>query len=160
LARIPNAGKAKNTMIRKIIVNLLVAFFIFPTFIFIKDLIIIDVEYYPYDLDRNSLVDYLYVFWNHYFDFLIPIMLSLLILLPFQLIKDGQYRRGTRYSFARKWIILMSLFSGAILLWGSFSNIWVDPWWKNLYYLLFVALFGLSVNGLLYLFIDRRIEKY
>jgi hypothetical protein len=147
-------------MIRKIIVNLLVAFFIFPTFIFIKDLIIIDVEYYPYDLDRNSLVDYLYVFWNHYFDFLIPIMLSLLILLPFQLIKDGQYRRGTRYSFARKWIILMSLLSGAILLWGSFSNIWVDPWWKNLYYLLFVALFGLSVNGLLYLFIDRRIEKY
>ena len=114
-------------------------------------------EYYDVQVDTfGELLMNIYGGANY---FLGAVLGGLIILLPFQLIKNGYYRSGKHLSFTKKWMILSSIFLGLIILFGTFSNIWWIPYWKNIYYILFSLGFGLIIAGLLYLCVDRYVER-
>lgn len=122
---------------------------------FIKDLIIIDREHYPYDLGNANILDYASIYVKKYIDPITSIIFLLVVLLPIELLKDYKLKKGVKYSFTVKWFISIVVIMIPILLWGLFTNIWVVPWWKNLYYVVFSILFGLGITSILHLFVDR-----
>lgn len=61
-------------------------------------------------------------------------------------------------SFVQKWLGITVLILGTVLLFGTFNNIWMFPWWHNLIYTVFSFGFGLICNTVLYLGVDRYVE--
>ncbi|MCL7986757.1 hypothetical protein M8998_02265 [Sphingobacterium sp. lm-10] len=82
-----------------------------------------------------------------------------MILLPFQWLKDKKSKDGDALPFFHKWLWMVGLICTMIILWGSFSNIWIVPWWENFIYLFFAAVFGLVLTTFLYVTVDRYVEK-
>ena len=92
--------------------------------------------------------------------FLIISSLSLLfIFLPFQLIKDYYFKKNVSLSFLKKTGILTIIVSLVIIVFGLFSNIWQITWYENFWYLVYAFGFALIFTALLYLMIDRYVEK-
>ncbi|MCL7986760.1 hypothetical protein M8998_02280 [Sphingobacterium sp. lm-10] len=82
-----------------------------------------------------------------------------MILLPFQLVKDHYTGMGKSLSFGKKVFALSLLISILICLFGSFSNIWTIPWYYNFIYIVYAFGFGLLFTTLLYVMVDRYVEK-
>ena len=150
-------------MKRKVLINTLVSLLI-PFFFMIRWLPniyagIIHGEYRYYDYRVNSfweLLSYVYGGWTYPIGAIVG---GLVILLPFQLIKDGSEEKGTPLSFIKKWWILSGIVLGWVLAFGSISNIWTTPWWHNFIYPVFALIFGFVFNTLLYFGIDRYVEE-
>lgn len=145
-------------MTRKILVNILLSFITLPLFFFAKDLIIIDPKYYRHELDRTSFMDYFIVFFNHYIDPLIAFLFLILILLPFQLIKDWSYTKGVRLPLLIKCLIfaIIFMFYYALLARGYMSYIMSSSpmeYWGP------VIGFGIFYPVVLYFLVDRYVEK-
>src|SRR5690606_3121954 len=110
---------------------------------------------YEYDDFRVQnfweLIDYVYGGWNYLLGAVIG---GVMILFPFQVLKDSRYKKGRSLSFKGKWMILSGIVLGWILILGTFSNIWAIPWWYNLVYPIFALVVGLVFNTILYFWID------
>ncbi len=148
-------------MYRKIIVNGLAAFLIFPvisSFRYWKN--IAEGNYRYYDSYIHSFSEYIYVVVLRPMVYpLIPMFFLLTVLLPFQLIKDHYYKIGKRLPYYKK-ILLFSFIVGCLIMfWGLFSNIWIFPYYQNLIYIVYAFGFGIIFSTLLYLLIDRYVEK-
>ena len=115
--------------IRKIVINILLAFIAIPLLFFIKDLVVIKKEYYPPELDRGSISDFVFILFKKYINSTMPLLFLLLIFLTFQLIKDYYYKKGKVFCFLYKVGILRGIVASIILFFGSFNNIWVSIWW-------------------------------
>lgn len=151
-------------MIRKIVVNLIAGFVIFPMIIFFKDLALIKELWYfgyGYSYDRNVLYDYVRIFINEYMIedvfFLGSIFFTLLILVPFQLVKNYYYNRnGKGLRFLKKSLILWGLLSVV------FAFLFRPPMTEVQERIeLFVSLLSIAsfFTLLLYFTIDRFVEK-
>lgn len=144
-------------MYRKIIGNIIAAF-LSPIYLYIRWLpnlfdAIVYKKYTYYDFQISSLKELIIDIYN---DYLIIFLLALIIVfIPFQLIKDYFYSQKQRLSFLQKSLFLTAQVVLIIIIWGLFSNVFVLPWYKNLFYLVFAFGFGFIFSGLLYLFIDR-----
>lgn len=151
-----------NIQLYKIILNLIVGIFI-PIVLKIRWLpnlfeAVFYGKYNYYDFQINSLGEFLkevYVrgFWLEY------VLGIILILLPFQLIKDNFHRKNKSLRFFRKVQILFGILIGWIIVLGTFSNIWIIPWWYNFVYLVYAVIFSLIFTSLLYFLVDRYAEK-
>ncbi len=148
-------------MYRKIIVNGLVAFVVFPVIISFRYWQnIIEGNYKYYDSYIDSFSEYVYIAVLRPMAYpLVPIFFLLLVLLPFQLIKDHYYKIGKTLPYYKK-ILLFSLIVGSLIIfWGLFSNIWVYPYYHNLIYLVYAFGSGVIYGSLLYFLVDRYVEK-
>ncbi|MDM1551655.1 hypothetical protein [Empedobacter falsenii] len=146
-------------MILKIVVNLSVAFILFPLLLISKDLEnILKGNYQYYDSYYNSLNEYLYVLLHaQVYPFSSFLFLSF-ILIPFQLIKDYYYKKRKTLIFLKKVVCFFLILIVFTLILGTFSNIWLVPWWHNLIYIFYSFLVALLFTTILYLLIDRWTE--
>lgn len=151
-------------MVRIIIVNLLVAFAIFPLIIFLKDLVFIkDLRYfvYNYGYDKDNFYDYVRLFVDEYIFreimFLSSIFLIILILLPFQFIKSYYYNKnGNGLKLWKKCL----MFFGMITF--VFAFLFRPPMTEmQERIVLFGSLFAIAIvfTLLLYLTVDRYVER-
>lgn len=114
--------------------------------------------YHYYDFQIKSLNEFLYHVYGTLY--LAEYAFSvIMVLLPFQLIKDYFFKKKNKLSFFGKWGILAGIMVSWILILGTFSNIWWTPWYYNFIYLAFSLGFGLVFTTLLYFMVDRYVEK-
>jgi len=146
---------------RKILVNLLAAFVVFPIFMSTKYWKnILTGHYRYYDAYYEKLTDYIYVTVIHAMGYpVMPIFVLFCVFLPFQLTKDYYSEQKKKLSIYKKILILSTLTVGLIILFGSFSNVWVVPLYRNLLYLVYSLVFGGFFAGLFYILIDRYEER-
>lgn len=149
-------------MKRKIIGNILVSLLIpilfsvrwFPAIY--KGIFYGEYEYYDFQVNTfGELLGYIYGGVGYFFG---AILGYIAIILPFQIIKESRYNKGKVNSFKFKWVIISLIVLLWILIFGTFSNIWMVPWWHNLIYIGFSFGFGLICNTVLYLGVDRYVE--
>ncbi|RKE55990.1 hypothetical protein [Sphingobacterium detergens] len=146
---------------RKIAGNLLVAM-LAPIFFKIGWIpVVFDAVFYNKYKYYDFQIDSLGVFLKHVYleTFIYEYLFAIIIIfLPFQLIKDYLDRKSS-VSFFRKMMLLSCIVAVAILLVGTFSNIWWIPWYENFKYLVFSLGFGVLFSSILDVVIDRHIEK-
>ncbi len=154
--------RIKNMNFNKIIANL-TAGLLMPVILNIRWLpnvydAVFNGVYRYYDFQIKSFGEFLYHVYGS--SYLIEYALStILVLVPFQLIKDYFFKRKGKLSFLNKWGILTGIMVSWILICGSFSNIWWVPWYHNFIYLAFSVGFGLVFTTPLYFLVDRYTEK-
>lgn len=146
---------------RKIVVNLIASFILFPVFLSVKYWgNILSGSYRYYDSNYESLWEYIYVIILHPLAYpLVPFLTFLFILIPFQLVKDYYLKKNAPLSFLKKFVILTIIVSLVIIVFGLFSNIWSIKWYENFLYLAYAFGFAIVFTPLLYLMIDRHVEK-
>lgn len=114
-------------------------------------------KYEYYDSHVTTLRQFLSLVYHASY---IEVFLSLFfIFLPFELIKHYRYEKNYDLSFLKKIGILSGIVVLLILAFGSFSNIWVIPWYKNFVYLIFAICFGLFFGTILHFMVDRYQKK-
>lgn len=142
---------------RKVLSNILVSFFIFPLLMQLKYWMgssihrIENHDTFTEIMATKSFSASIY--------FILSFGILMLVFLPFQLIKDHYLKNGKKMWFIKKALLLASLLSIVIILFGSFSNIWQTPWYENLVYLAFALGFGVFFALLLYFLTDRHEER-
>ena len=142
-------------LIRKIIFNAIIGFLVFPLLLQIKRWGDFDVNL----IEQYGSIKAIVLAFFIAFYFLNSTVFSIFILLPFQLIKDYYVTKGKKLSFLRKILWFSALVFALICVFGSFSNIWWVPWYKNMIYIAYALLLGLICTTLLYFMIDQYIEK-
>lgn len=143
--------------LRKLIVNFLFGFLIIPFFLEIK---------YWTDFNINIFTHYDSV-WQFLKDefllnpiyYIISFVVFCIILVPFQLIKDFYFKRGRPLSFLNKIFVSSLQVILLIIVFGTFSNIWQIPFYKNFIYLIYAFIFGSFCTTFLYFTIDRFYES-
>lgn len=140
-------------IIRKILVNIIVALIGFPLFLSIKYWPnIIKGQYQYYDGYYDSLYDYIYVVALHPMAYpLAPILFLVFFSLPFQLLKDYCLKKGKTFSFIQKIAALSVVIACIFLLYGGFMRFW--------FVIGYAFCFGLYFTTLLYFLIDRYEEQ-
>ncbi|MFD2561029.1 hypothetical protein ACFSS7_19100, partial [Elizabethkingia anophelis] len=107
-----------------------------------------------------SLKEYLNVTLLKWDNLLLPAFSLIFILIPFQLIKDYKYNVNKKLSFISKVLLLFSILSLLILIFGFFIHkIWDNPW-DILKYLIFALILSLLLTSFLYFTIDRYVERW
>lgn len=144
-------------LIRKIGFNIIVGSFVFPMILKIQQWFSPGVD--SIKQDGAGLRAILIAIFGDPFYFLNAIGFSILILLPFQLIKDYHYTKGKGLQFPQKVLYFSMLILLLIGLFGSFSNIWWVPWYKNIGYVVYALGLGLVCTTILHFTIDRYTEK-
>lgn len=133
-------------MLRKIFVNCIIAFILFPILIFIRDLLVLPVEW------KNNISIPKFLSFLH--DTAYPytsIAFLLIILLPFQLIKNYFAKKGKHLSLLSRVGIFSVLFILVIfILWGR------DVVSVVLFYYLLISV---VIATLLYIFVDKYEER-
>ncbi|OPB91076.1 hypothetical protein BAZ10_15050 [Elizabethkingia occulta] len=143
---------------RKILWNIIAALVLFPIVGIGRHWVNIITGNYEYYNIHYTLREYLRLLLHGQVYF--SIFWLMIVLLPFQLIKDYRLRINKKLSFLYKILIFAAIVSLIVLIAGSFFvNLWATPWWNNFLYL--VVAIGLSVifTPFLYLTIDRHVEK-
>lgn len=142
---------------RKITINIFIAFVVFPFVMRIKYWI--DFQINPME-QYNSLYKILiYEFVGKQLYYILSFSFLLLALLPYQLIKDNRLRKGKKDSILHKGLIFTGILCALVVLLGSFSNIWMIPWYKNFLYILFMLFPGFFFAGMLYFLVDKHEER-
>jgi len=149
-------------MIRKILGNLIIGLLspIFLKIVWLPEVYnaLFKNEYKYYSFRIETLSEFLYhIYGENYI--LIYLLNLIVILLPFQLIKDYYFKMDKLIVFSKKVVIFFILFSSIVILFGCFSNIWFIPIWKNIYYILFGLFYSFIFSSLLYIVIDRYLER-
>src|SRR5690606_36585679 len=117
---------------RKITFNILVAFFVFPLVMRIKYWIDFGINpVKKYESIRDLIAN---EFFHNSLYIIMAFSFLILILLPYQLIKDVSLKKGKKLTYIKKTMIFTGLIGIPILLLGAFSNIWWIPWYKNFLY--------------------------
>ncbi|SIS80106.1 hypothetical protein [Belliella pelovolcani] len=111
-------------MIRRIIVNLLLAYTFVPCSFVLNKWIRIDGEF-------GEIMD---VFEPFYFQF--ASFYLILVLLPFNIVIKSK-NKYLKFVIWKKILILIILQLSIICFTGLFSNIWAHPIWKNLWFIVF-----------------------
>lgn len=109
------------TWSRKILWNFILAFVIIPLlsyYQYIYNAFIGNYEYY--DSDIKSFKEYLNVTLWRWDNLLISIISLIFVLIPFQLIKDYRYSINKKLSFISKLVLLFSILSILIIVFGFF----------------------------------------
>ncbi|HAY3552122.1 hypothetical protein KRE47_08730 [Elizabethkingia meningoseptica] len=143
---------------RKILWNIIAAFVLFPIVGIGRHWVNIITGNYEYYNIHYTLREYLglLLYGQVYFS----IFWLLIVLFPFQLIKDYRYRIGKRLSFLYKVLVFAGIISSVILIAGSFFvNIWGTPWWDNLLYIIVAIGISIIFTPFLYLTIDKSVER-
>ncbi|WP_293944785.1 MULTISPECIES: hypothetical protein [unclassified Sphingobacterium] len=143
-------------MIRKITANLIVAFVIIPFILTAGSWAnIISGNYRIEDAYYNSLSEYIGVILHETAFPIFSILYLLLILLPYQLIKDRYYiKNGHGMSFWKKLLILTAMIA---LLWLLIFQYPISDWYiKFLSYVIGIAV---SVSTILYFSVDCYSEN-
>ena len=133
-------------MSRKIIVNIIIAFILFPLLLLLREPLTQSVEWNKIG-DISMVQPFLHDIGYPY----ISIAFLLIILLPFQLIKNYFYKRGKPLNLLTKLVIFTALFLLVIFtLWGGdvVSIIWI--------YYLFISVI---ITVLSQIFVDRHVQR-
>ncbi len=115
-------------------------------------------EYIYYDFEIKSFSEFFYYVYGE--DYLIIYLLSLLLfLMPFQLLKDYYYNKGYKLSYTKKVFLLMLIIICCISIFGTFSNIWMFPYWHNIIYIIFSFFLSIILTTITYYFIDIKLRN-
>ncbi len=140
-------------MFKKILVNLGVAAIV-PTLVDIKpfyELVLHE------DMSSEDFWNYVQVYILPGFFFMFTIQI-LLILLPFQVIKDYYKYTDRAFSFKNKWILLTincTIVFGGFLLMGG-----IPPFQLALYFLLVIGIYSLVMTAILHFTADRYSGRF
>ena len=114
-------------------------------------------RYTYYDFQITSLREFLCLVYCHSF-LSISLLALIIFFIPFQITKDYYVKKGRTMSFFEKVGFLSLLMAMVIIIFGSFSNIWIIPWYKNLLYIFFALGFGIFFATLLFFLVDKHEE--
>lgn len=134
---------------KRIIVNILLAFLILPLTIYGR-------HYYYFEIVGHSssysgpFKEYARMIATSVL-LVAPILFLLLVLLPYNLIIMHK-----NLSYIQKVLVFILIMVIDLCLIGSFSNIWVAPYWKNIYYLIFFIVYGFLFVSIIHLFVDQK----
>jgi len=147
-------------MLRKIIVNMLLAFVFMPLFSLLLSLYVSKNGYFVeggkitiQEIFKRTIQD----FSN---SFVIGIFLLFIVLLPYQIIIDYFYAKEKKLSITKKFLVfcgLMIFFIGVGM--STLYGFFLTPVWHNLTWLLVVVISSIVFVLLHYLAIDRYVEK-
>jgi len=147
-------------MRRKILINLIVAFIFFP-------IIMIAIKYgdnivkgdYQYqDELYPNLKEYILGLLYRLVYPIISVFFLLFVLIPFQIIKDYIRNKNRVISIFGKALIFFGIVLCFFIIVGSFTNIWLSPWWENYVYLLAATVLSVVFTPILYFMIDKYVE--
>ncbi|PZX46869.1 hypothetical protein [Algoriphagus chordae] len=145
-------------MKRKIIVNLLMAFVLFPilkNFRMFFDVVILGNEM-PYHLAMSYWV-YMKIHIAENFLFL-PMAYLILVLIPYNMILIRN-PIDSQLLYRKVWVKILVLTGNHLLLiclLGTFANIWAVPYWQNVYYVGFALLYSIIPASIIHFAVDRR----
>lgn len=91
---------------------------------------------------------------------LIEVLFLILILIPFQLLKNHRFKRGYKMGFLKRWLILTLIFLIVIFIFAVFTyGAIAIPWWRNYIYIVLSIIIALVFSTFLYFTVDRYVEK-
>ena len=139
-------------MKKRIAVNLFLAFGIIPFVKLTADYIRI-VLFHDYSSFSGTFMEYETINAPILF-FQAPIIVLIVILLPYNLIILSLGKRHV-LSLPQKTGIMMGVMVLALIMIGSFSNVWFYPYVKNLLYLVWFFFFALIFTYLIHVVADK-----
>ncbi|TDO21298.1 hypothetical protein [Pedobacter duraquae] len=144
-------------MKRRIIVNIILSFILFPILFSIKDYYLIEILH-----DQT----YFYgTFWEYVGATLLsrfiagPIIWLLFVMLPYNLIITKKAKKSS-LKFYQKVLFFELILTLLWCLIGTFINLWANPYWKNLEMLLYFFPLSILFAGLVHLFVDRKEARH
>jgi hypothetical protein len=144
-------GKLPLIAMKRVVVNLLLAFVCIPAFILVRDFIQLDL------LDDHSayagtFIEYLRISINEVF-FIAPTLF--LVLLPYNLI----ILKVKNLTFIKKVLLFELIMIVDICLISTYTNVLFYPYWENVYYLIYFFFYGLIFGGIIHVFVDKKIAS-
>lgn len=143
-------------MTRRILVNLFIAFVLLSFLKFSWDFITI-IILKDYSAFSGTFLEYQkMIAVTAYIQ--VPILFLITVLLPYQIIIN-RLSRTKNLKLIHK-ILLFELV--LVIFWcllGTFLNVWLTPYWKNLYYPIIFLLIAVPSAFLLHWLVDTKVEK-
>lgn len=133
----------------RIIINLILAFILLPIIKLIHDYISIEINK-NYSQFSGSFLEYEKIIALTVF-VIIPIIFLIFVLLPYNIIILKK-----KLALLNKVILFFAIVIINFCLLGTFMNIWVYPYWRNLNYLFYLIPYSFLFAGLIHLSVDTK----
>jgi len=136
-------------MTRRLLINLALAYILFSLIILIKDYILIEV------LHDNSFYSgsfLQYIKGNVSMRLITPTVFAVLVLLPYNII----ILRAGKLSLFAKILIFESILILMFCLAGTFTNVWLEPYWINLKFILYFIPISIVFASIIHITIDKK----
>lgn len=136
---------------KRFIINILLAIIVFPTIFLVRDYIKLDIMN-----DHSAYVGTFKESLKHsapvYFGIGSTLFL-ILVLLPYNLI----VLRFKNISFFRKILLFEAIMIVDICLISTYTNLLFYPYWKNIYYLIYLMAYAFIFGGLIHILVDKKV---
>jgi len=142
-------------MKRRVFTNLLLAFIIIPLLVNARD------YYFIAILNDNSFFSG--DFWVYFRlewilkDLALPLFWLIFILLPYNIILPNKQKKQ-QLPFYKKVLLFELVLAVVWCLLGTFMNVWISPYWKNLLILLIFLPLSFIFSGFIHFFVDRKYD--
>jgi hypothetical protein len=139
-------------MNKRTIVNILLAFIIVPIIKLVTDYINIEIKN-DHTAFSGSFLEYETLIASTVF-VITPLFFLLFVLLPYNMVilKIGL----ERLNYLKKVCIFLLVCIIVICLLGTFMNVWFYPYWKNVYYLIYLIPCSFLFAGMIHVFADNE----
>jgi hypothetical protein len=139
-------------MNKRTIVNILLAFIIVPVIKLVTDYINIEIRN-DHTAFSGTFFEYETLIASTVF-VITPLFFLLFVLLPYNIIilKIGI----EKLSYLKKVSIFLLVTIIVICLLGTFMNVWLYPYWKNVYYLVYLIPCSFLFAGLIHFLVDTK----
>lgn len=140
-------------MKRRTIANLILAFVIVPIIKLILDYIAIGIKTNN-SIFSGSFLEYEKLMALTTF-LIIPLGFLIFILLPYNIV----IMKRKQLTLFYKIILFEFILIVFICIVGSFYNIWMFPYWKNIYYLIGSTIYSCLFATIIHLFVDKKTDN-
>lgn len=84
----------------------------------------------------------------------LPLIFLVFVLVPYNIILVKFELKSLNYF--KKAFIFLIVMTTALCIAGTFANVWMYPYWKNVYYLFYFVPYSFLFAGLIHLLADRK----
>lgn len=138
-------------MKERILVNLFIAFIIFPMYPLLKSFIEMDVLNNSKQFS-GSFSSYIMANWEVIL--MMPVLSLIFILLPYNLLLF-HLSKSYRLSLLQKILLFLGILVALTILFGTIVNLWMTPLWKNVLYIIAFSPLSVISASLIQRFADR-----
>lgn len=140
-------------MNKRLFANVIIAYILFPSIICLKNFYQIEILH-DKTVFSGTFLDYTKGSLSMLF-FLMPTLFALFILLPYNLVVLN-WNRKTGLNMFKKILIFETVLVLVWCLFGTFSNVWMYPYWKNLLYIAYFIPPSILFASLIHFWIDKN----
>jgi len=139
-------------MRKRIIVNILLAFIVIPIIKLVTDYINIEIKN-DHTAFSGSFLEYETLIASTVF-VITPLFFLIFVLLPYNIIILRTHIEKLNYLKKVGIFLLVAIIITCLL--GTFMNVWLYPYWKNIYYLAYFIPFSFLFAGLIHFLVDTK----